>query len=385
MRKNKFVIMVATVLMFSMTTIACSGKSSETYRSVKIEETEGITEVKRTQDQSLTAYEGMKLTQGDDVYVTEESSMVMQLDDDQYVFADAHTKFHLDVSGKKEEGKVQIVLSEGSVLIEIQNKLSAEEVFEVTTPNATMAVRGTVFYVETDKDETGEQVTKVSVFQGEVAALGDGKTEEEVSAVVPGVQLVMTGDIAPKESQEDIQLEKLPKTVLKQLSEMEEKEGSYFKKEELQEVLEELESGSIEDSEEKIEVKWQDSELRFSGTGMITDEILEKLIYEVFVNKEASAFSIVIEEGITGIDFSEMTSNKDLEAIGIMYGVTAGEINYQLFDLMTSITLPKSITLINIPGMPTGDELNLNVIVQEDSYAQEWAKEQGFEISYYSE
>ena len=61
------------------------------------------------------------------------------------------------------------------------------------------------------------------------------------------------------------------------------------------------------------------------------------------------------------------------------------EINYQLFDLMTSITLPKSITLINIPGMPTGDELNLNVIVQEDSYAQEWAEEQEFEISYYSE
>ena len=88
-----------------------------------MQENEGVTEVTRMEE-ALTAYAGMKLEQEDDVYVTEDSNMIMQLDDDKYVFAEENTKFHLEVSGKKNNGKVKICLSEGSVLVEIQNKLS---------------------------------------------------------------------------------------------------------------------------------------------------------------------------------------------------------------------------------------------------------------------
>ena len=225
---------IACLLIVFLASVLFKKESVESYRSIKVQENEGVTEVTRMEE-ALTAYAGMKLEQGDNVYVTKDSNMIMQLDDDKYVYAEENTKFHLEVSGQKDNGKVKICLSEGAVLIEIQNKLAEDDLFEVETSNAIMAVRGTVFYVETGKNETGAALTKVSVFEGKVETTGEGQAEEGVQ-VPSGLSVTLTGDINPVEQQEEVQLEELPVTVLSHLSKMEEKEEMYFEKEEILQI-----------------------------------------------------------------------------------------------------------------------------------------------------
>ena len=462
MTKNKknfiigLVVAIGVVLVV-IATVLLKKENVESYRLVKVQENTGVTEVTRMEQEILNAYEGMKLEQGDDVHVTEDSNMIMQLDDDKYVFAEENTKFQLEVSGQKEKGKVKICLNEGSALIEIQNKLSEESFFEIETPNATMAVRGTVFYVEADKNEAGEIVTKVSVFEGKVETIGEGKTGEGV-LLPSGFSITLTGDVNPIEQQEEIKLEELPESVLLHLSNMEEKEDEYFDKEEVLQALEKIQSAEVPTSTPTetpteapmstptetptvtpteaptstpteaptstltvtptevptstptvtptevptstptvipteaptstptpiptIELEWTDTTLKVSGAGMITDEIFEKIVYDVFINNGENSFSLVIGDGISGIRINPL-SNTNLATISLLYGVTVEEIVYEVFNLMSSFTLPQSVNSIQIEGMPTAEEISLNVIVKPGSYAEDWATQRGFVVSYY--
>ena len=66
---------------------------------------------------------------------------------DKYVYAQEDTHFWLEASGSSESSKTVIYLDEGAVLNRIKNPLENGSVYQVDTPNSTMAVRGTVFWV----------------------------------------------------------------------------------------------------------------------------------------------------------------------------------------------------------------------------------------------
>ena len=131
----------------------------------------------------------------------------------------------------------------------------------------------------------------------------------------------------------------------------------------------------------KVELEWSNTTVRVFGTGAITDEVFEEIVYEVFVNNVGAAFELVIEEGISEIRIHPL-SNKKLKTIALLYGVTPEELVYQVFDLMYSITFPQSVKLIEIEGMPTADEITLGVSVKTGSYAEEWATQNGFIVNY---
>lgn len=200
------------------------------YRSIQVQDVVGTTAVTREEDKELDAYMGMKLQHGDDVEVMQDSSMVMKLDQDKYVYAEANTKFQVEASGKDDSGKILIKLEEGSALIEIQEKLSDDETFQVETPNSMLAVRGTVFYVAMSVNDAGEPVTQVSVFDGEVE-VGNGE-DKETHSIVPGGQAVVAGTIDAEVIEQDIVLDEVPTEVLEWLVDMEKE--TFFEKEEMQ-------------------------------------------------------------------------------------------------------------------------------------------------------
>lgn len=227
-----FVLCIAILLMVVAIIYVVGGE--ETYRSVQVQKLTGKTAVSRKDNSDLDAYYGMKLQSGDDVEVMQDSNMVMKLDQDKYVYAEANTKFHLETSGKEDSGKLLIKLEEGSVLVEIQEKLAENESFEVETPNSVLAVRGTVFYVAMTVNEAGEAVTQVSVFDGEVE-VGNGEDKTTYS-IAPGMQAVVEGDVAAEVKEQDIVLEEVPGEVLGWLVEMEKE--TFFEKEDMEIVIE---------------------------------------------------------------------------------------------------------------------------------------------------
>ncbi len=137
--------------------------------------------------EALTETERYELVAGDKleseryIHSFAESDLTMLLDADKHVYAGNDTKLHLTAEGKKGNSKTRIDLYEGTLVIGIDEKLNAEETFEINTPNATMAVRGTVFTITVERQKDRSFATNLKVDQGAVEAVttenGEKKTE----------------------------------------------------------------------------------------------------------------------------------------------------------------------------------------------------------------
>lgn len=185
MKKNlKYILPAGGALLIILAIILIVVFRKESYRIIQVSNIEGSAEVDREEIGLLDAYNGMMLQSKDDVEVEKESYLYLKLDEDKYVMMEPETKFHLEAAGNSENSKTVIQLASGAVVNRLDNKLSEEAVYEVTTPNSTMAIRGTVFRVEVipNADGTGTE-TCLSVFEGEVACSPiqqDGSMGEEI-------------------------------------------------------------------------------------------------------------------------------------------------------------------------------------------------------------
>lgn len=136
------------------------------YRSIAVEDFKNNVTVTGTQNNGQ-AYVGEKLITGDDVNVADASELVLLMDGDKYVYADENTHFTL-YSEPGDASRLKIDLYQGSELNVLNSKLNPEDSYEVDSPNATMAVRGTRFRVTVYLGEDGLWYTRLDVEEGEV-------------------------------------------------------------------------------------------------------------------------------------------------------------------------------------------------------------------------
>lgn len=193
MRKLRIVILVLTLAILLM---AC-GK--EKYRMVKVETYDGDVELLREGEAEL--FEGINLIPNDGVTTGDESDALLLVDEDKHLYAGANTKFTVNATGTEDKGRVTVDLEYGQALITIDNKLSDNSTFEVSTPNATLSVRGTTFEVVYD-NETGETI--LTVYEGKVW-ISNGKEEDVIEA---GSSAVVTNDSFEKALSEATMKEK---------------------------------------------------------------------------------------------------------------------------------------------------------------------------------
>ena len=191
------------LIMMIMGLVGCGkGGSLTASRNVSVTDINGTAEV-TSSGKSKDAFKGQQLVSGDSVDVHSDSDMTLLLDEDKHVFASENSHFSLEATGQTGATKTKIVVDNGTTLIGIDNKLGEEETFEVSTPNATMAVRGTVFYVTVTNTEDGTKtelvvkegvVEAITVENGEVrkdivsegqtsAYFGTAPTDEQISSV----------------------------------------------------------------------------------------------------------------------------------------------------------------------------------------------------------
>lgn len=170
MKKKGIIIAVVVVVVLAALGIFFLGSGKEEgYRMMQVYQISGKAMVERENVGTMDAFENLNLITGDKVEVAEDSYMRLKVDDDKYVLAEAGSVFKIYAMGSTDNGRTNIELEKGAVTVEVQNKLSDDASFEVTTPNSVMAVRGTVFRISLDVDEAGEPITKIAVFEGEVS------------------------------------------------------------------------------------------------------------------------------------------------------------------------------------------------------------------------
>lgn len=156
--------------------------------------------------EALTETERYELVAGDKleseryIHSFVESDLTMLLDADKHVYAGNDTKLHLTAEGKKSSSKTRIDLYEGTLVIGIDEKLNAEETFEINTPNATMAVRGTVFTITVERQKDRSFATNLKVDQGAVEAVTTENGEKKTETIEAGGSRVFTGEnVTPPE------------------------------------------------------------------------------------------------------------------------------------------------------------------------------------------
>lgn len=158
------VVVVAAVVIGAVFLLS----KEESYRSIAVDRLQGITVITGEETGEKNAYKGMYLNSGDDVLVQNDANLTLRVDADKHLYAQALTHFKVECKDGEASGKKVIHLMEGSVLNRLENSLKEGESYAVETPNATMAVRGTVFRVTVDRDDDGLIYTLVEVFDGKV-------------------------------------------------------------------------------------------------------------------------------------------------------------------------------------------------------------------------
>ena len=161
-------IVLSAVMVIGLCACGKSGAEYSAERNIIVEELNGTSTVTSEDSGESDAYEGRQLVSGDAVSVASAANMTLKIDEDKHLFADSDTRFSIEASGKTGATKTKIILDVGCTLVGIENKLGQNESFEVATPNATMAVRGTTFRVTVTYDADGKVATQVEVFNGRV-------------------------------------------------------------------------------------------------------------------------------------------------------------------------------------------------------------------------
>lgn len=209
--KKTVICACAAVVGIAVAAVVLLSNKEEAFRSILVYDVEGDAVIERETVGVMNAAENLYLESGDRVSVAAESSMRMKLDDDKYVMAEADTIFSVEAEGTETDSKTKICLEQGAITNEIQHPLSEGAVYETSTPNSVMAVRGTIYRVELYAGEDGSQNTKLCCFQGKVGTkpiLPNGAYGEEI-LVPAGSELVVYPDGTAGEVS-DIAYDELP-------------------------------------------------------------------------------------------------------------------------------------------------------------------------------
>ncbi len=170
MKKKGIIIAAVGVVVLAALGIFFLGSGKEEgYRMMQVYQVSGKATIERENVGTMDAFENLNLLTGDMVDIATDSYMRLKVDEDKFVLAEAGSLFKISATGSADSGRTDIQLEKGSLTVEVQNKLSDDASFEVTTPNSVMAVRGTVFRISTDVDEAGESITKIAILEGEVS------------------------------------------------------------------------------------------------------------------------------------------------------------------------------------------------------------------------
>lgn len=217
------------------------------YRQIAVYEIEGTAKVSREGIGELEAYQDMQLQSKDKVTTEEESYLQMLMDEDKYLLLEPESVMSLTAEGDSRDSLTYITIEQGSITNTLGSSLEEDAAYEIKTPNATMAIRGTTFRVVVEEDENGNIRTTLSVFEGSVEMhmiLPDQSVDEQAIVVKGGKEARVRSDgkkTVYEYEEKDVEYASLDIKVLRFLEKMVEKTGAVLSisTEELEKLIDE--------------------------------------------------------------------------------------------------------------------------------------------------
>ena len=133
-----------------------SDSSSDNTRAAVVDDLSGVvTAISGGED--MTAFKGLALLRKDSIGTGEESWTCLELNEGQFVLIEENSS--VQISQLSDDAKnVELSLSSGKIWVNLTDKLSAGESFEVKTPTCALSIRGTMFSVSCDEEGGGRIV-----------------------------------------------------------------------------------------------------------------------------------------------------------------------------------------------------------------------------------
>ena len=205
------VLIVAAIVVLVI--LLKGGTAKDAYRVIKVSKIDGSTYISRGDITDLEAYEGMVLQSGDTVSVDGNSTLILMLDEDKVCYVEQNTELKIIAEGTVNASQTKIELVSGAFTLDVQNKLSDDSEFIVTTPNSTMAIRGTVVRTEFGENN-GKAFSKTSLFKGET---GLTKTNNGENHDMSAGDEVIIGEADDATVVKEVELSTLTQTTIENL------------------------------------------------------------------------------------------------------------------------------------------------------------------------
>ncbi|NHN31235.1 FecR family protein [Paenibacillus agricola] len=199
--KSFLSLFVAFCMVFSLLSVALSEPiQAKSTRAAIIVDVKGTVTVKKSGgSKSYTAYGDMTLNQGDVIFTGAESSAVIRIadHDDEISIGDNAEVSITDLASEKNGKQSKVSSWAGSMWVKVKSLVGSDDEFEVETPTAVMAVRGTQFFMGVDPI-TGN--TFVSVGAGAVLTTTttynepdtNNSQQERTTLLLPTQQISLT-------------------------------------------------------------------------------------------------------------------------------------------------------------------------------------------------
>ena len=137
--------------------------------SFRLEKAEGIVEITGSNGKNISPSEGMLFYSGDVIRTSAKSYAYISLDDSKLLKIDELSQAVVKKSGKK----LEIVLEEGALYFEVNEKLSDAETMTIGTSTISLSIRGTAGVVR-KRNMTGSVQDTVWLLDGQIELEGKG-------------------------------------------------------------------------------------------------------------------------------------------------------------------------------------------------------------------
>ena len=142
---------------------------------------EGTVEITDASGKKRAVLENVRFSSGESMTTGKESSASVGLDSDKVVTMDEQSR----VEFKKKAKNMELTLTDGQLLLDVQKKLDKEEKLDVRTSTMTIGIRGTVIYVDTGtrtgKNASAGESASPTPAAGNSSAAGSSDTGSKAS------------------------------------------------------------------------------------------------------------------------------------------------------------------------------------------------------------
>ena len=199
-KKKKIIIIAVTAVLLIAAAVVIlfvilGNKGEEAYNSIGVKEIVGDVTVENNGD-IYKAYPNMHLTDGFIMTTAKASYSRLVLDEDKFAKLEEESRAKFDAMGTGGKS-TSIRLEYGQLTNEVSRPLRAGEEYKVTTPNAVLTVRGTLYIARARQDKNGKWYTDVYTFGGSVVShrvLPDGTPINEQVPIDAGYKATIYMD-----------------------------------------------------------------------------------------------------------------------------------------------------------------------------------------------